>query len=114
MPQGLDFGALGVPRGQSFFQHCHVAYQIDGDDGQTEQNASKLFILGLIKLVILGEVKRSNIFKFRLPCRFQRCLYQTLCVFSQINDSKTLNRIFVLLAGSCPRGGTWRCWGQKL
>ena len=111
MPQGLDSGALGVPRGSGFFfKYCHVAYQIDGDDGQAEQNASKLFIL-----VILGEVKRSNIIKFRLPCRFQRCLYhQTLCVFSQINDSKTLNRIFVLLPGSCPRGGTWGCWGQKL
>ena len=113
-PRGWTLGRLGYRGGQSFFQHCHVAYQIDGDDGQTEQNASKLFILGSIKLVILGEVKRSNIIKFRLPCRFQRCLYQTLCVFSQINDSKTLNRIFVLLAGSCPRGGTWGCWGQKL
>ena len=26
-----------------------------------------------------------------------------------------LNRIFILLLGSCPRGGTWGCWGgQKL
>ena len=22
-----------------------------------------------------------------------------------------LNRIFILLPGSCPRGGTWGCWG---
>ena len=36
MPQGSDFGALGVPRGSkySFFKHGHVAYQIDGDDEQ--------------------------------------------------------------------------------
>ena len=34
MPQGWDFGALGVPRGSNnfFFKHGHVAYQIDGDD----------------------------------------------------------------------------------
>ena len=34
MPQGSDFGALGVPRGYFFFKHGHVAYQIDGDDMQ--------------------------------------------------------------------------------
>ena len=38
-----DFGALGVPRGYFFFKHDHVVYQIDGDE---EQNASKIFILG--------------------------------------------------------------------
>ena len=36
MPQGWDFGALGVPRGvkKFFFKHGHVVYQIDGDDEQ--------------------------------------------------------------------------------
>ena len=35
MPQGWDFGALGVPRGSIFFfKHGHVVYQIDGDDEQ--------------------------------------------------------------------------------
>ena len=36
MPQGLDLGALGVPRGSKiyFSKHGHVAYQIDGDDEQ--------------------------------------------------------------------------------
>ena len=35
MPQGWDFGTLGVRRGkQFFFKHCHVAYRIDGDDEQ--------------------------------------------------------------------------------
>ena len=29
---GLDLGALGMPRGSIFFEHGHVAYQIDGDD----------------------------------------------------------------------------------
>ena len=36
MPQGWDFGALGVPTGSKkiIFKHCHVAYQIEGDDKQ--------------------------------------------------------------------------------
>ena len=38
MPQGSDFGALGVPRGVKLFfsKHGHVAYQIDGDDKQNK------------------------------------------------------------------------------
>ena len=36
-PQGLDFGALGVPRGsKKKFKHGHVTYQIDGDDEQNK------------------------------------------------------------------------------
>ena len=35
MPQGWDFGALGMPGGQIFFfKHGHVVYQIDRDDEQ--------------------------------------------------------------------------------
>ena len=43
MPQGWDFGALGVPRGSKlfFFKHGHVAYQIDGDD---EQNRMQVIL----------------------------------------------------------------------
>ena len=38
MPQGWDFGALGVPRGvkKNFFKHGHLAYQIDRDDEQNK------------------------------------------------------------------------------
>ena len=37
MPQGWDFGALGVPRGsKKYFKLGHVAYQIDGDDKQNK------------------------------------------------------------------------------
>ena len=45
MPQGWDFGALGVPRGVKknfFLQHGHVVYQIDGDE---EQNRMQVKIL---------------------------------------------------------------------
>ena len=36
MPQGWDFGALGLPRWSKkvIFKHGHVAYQIDEDDEQ--------------------------------------------------------------------------------
>ena len=35
MPQGWDFGGLGVPRGsKKKFKHGHVVYQIKGDDKQ--------------------------------------------------------------------------------
>ena len=59
----------------------------------------------------LGEVKRSNIIKFGLPCQFQRFLYQTLCLFSQIKDRNHIAQNFILLLGSCPRGGTWGAGG---
>ena len=42
MPQGWDFGALGVHRGSNniFFKHCRVAYQIDGDDEQNKMQVT--------------------------------------------------------------------------
>ena len=111
MPQGWDLGALGVPRKSKhfFFKHGHVAYQIDGDNEQNRKQV--IFILGS-NWWPWGEVKRSNL-KFRLPYQFQRFSYQTLCVFSQIKEN-ILNSNFILLLGSCPRGGTWACWGVKL
>ena len=42
MPQGWDFGALGVPRGSNifFFKHGNVAYQIDMDDKQNKMQVT--------------------------------------------------------------------------
>ena len=40
MPQGWEFGSLGVPRGQKKFKHGHVAYQIDGDDEQNRMQVT--------------------------------------------------------------------------
>ena len=42
MPQGWDFGALGVPRGSNnfVFKHGHVAYQIDEDDEQNKMQVT--------------------------------------------------------------------------
>ena len=64
----------------------------------------------------LGLGHRSNIIKFRLPCQFQRFLYQILFVFSQMKDTKHISQnisegFFILLPGSCPRGGTFGHWG---
>ena len=39
-------------------------------------------------------IKRSNIIKFQLQSQFQRFLCQTLCVFSQIKDTKYIRRDF--------------------
>ena len=42
MPQGWDFGALGVPRlsKKVIFKHGHVAYQIDEDDKQNRMQVT--------------------------------------------------------------------------
>ena len=40
----------------------------------------------------LSEVKRSNIIKIQIPCKFQRFLYQIL--FSQMKDTKHIRRDF--------------------
>ena len=41
MPQGLDLGAPGVPRGsKKKFEHGHVAYQIEGDDEQKRMHVN--------------------------------------------------------------------------
>ena len=46
-----------------------------------------------------------------LTCQFQRFLYQSLCVFSQIKDRKQIEENFHAVARVMPRGGTWGCWG---
>ena len=99
----------GCPGGQKkiFFKHVHVAYQIEGDE---EQNRMQVKFHPRVKLVSLGEVKRSNIIRFLLPCQFQRFLYQILCVFSQIKDRKHIEQNFHSVARVMPRGAG----GQKL
>ena len=55
--------------------------------------------------------KGQIIILFQLQSQFQRFLYQTLCVFSQMKDTKHIRRDFILSPGSCPRGGTLGGWG---
>ena len=48
MPQGWNFGVLGVPRWSIiyiFFKHGHVAYQIDEDDEDDKQNRMQVKFL---------------------------------------------------------------------
>ena len=42
--------------------------------------------------------------KFRLPCQFQRFLYQILCVFSQMKDTKHIRRDLYSVAWAMPHG----------
>ena len=86
-----------------------MVYQIDGDN---EQNRMQVKFSSKDQTGDLGV--RSNIIKFRLPCQFQRFLYQILCVFSQMKDTKHIRRDFILLPGSCPRGGTLGHWGYPV
>ena len=51
-----------------------------------------------------GGVKRSNIIKFQLQSQFQRFLYQTLCVFSQLKDTKHIRRDFNSVAWVMTQG----------
>ena len=51
-----------------------------------------------------GGVKRSNIIKFQLQSQFQRFLYQTLCVFSQMKDTKHIRRDFHSVSWVMPPG----------
>ena len=94
-------GTQGVK--QFFFKHGHVAYQIHGDD---EQNKMQVTFSFLGQTGDLGARSKGQIL---LTCQFQRFLYQTLCVFSQIKDRKHIE------PRSCPGVGTAGCLGsQKL
>ena len=46
----------------------------------------------------------SKIIQIQLQSQFQRFLYQTLCVFSQMKDTNISDGIFILLLGHAPGG----------
>ena len=58
------WGAGGAQGVNLFFKHGHVAYQIDGDDKKNRMQ------IQFSSWWPWGEVKRSNIIKFLLPCQF--------------------------------------------
>ena len=94
-------GTQGVK--QFFFKHGHVAYQIDGDD---EQNKMQVTFSSQGQTGDLGARSRGQI---SLTCQFQRFLYQTLCVFSQIKDRKHIEQNFHSVAKVMLRDGTVGC-----
>ena len=91
-----------------FFQtwSCGI-YQIDGDD---EQNRMQVTFSSKGHTGDLGARSKRQI---SFTCQFQRFLYQTLCVFSQIKDRKHIEQNFHSVARVMPRGETWGCWGSK-
>ena len=74
----------------------------------TSRTECKLNFYPRVKLVTLGWGQRSNIIKLRLPCQFQRFSYQTLCVFSQMKDTKHIRWDFYSVTWGRPQG--WDYW----
>ena len=89
-------GAQGVNK--FFFKHGHVAYQIDGDD---EQNKMQVKFSSQGQTGDLGARSKGQI---SLTCQFQRFLLQTLCVFSQMKDTKHIRPVFYSVAWVMPWG----------
>ena len=61
-----------------------------------------------------GALGRGQKVKYHLNLitkSISKILYQTLCVFSQMKDTKHIRREFHSVPGSCPRGGTLGHWG---
>ena len=110
MPQGWDFGALGVPRGSKTFFFQTWSCGISNRQGwRAEQNASKIFILGS-NWWPWGEVK-GQILNFCYHINFKD-FYTKFCVCSHKWKIQNISdRIFILSPGSCPRGGTFGHWG---
>ena len=107
-PKGGTLEHWGYPGAQTiFFQtwSCSISVQ---RGWRAEQNASNIFILG-------SKWWPWSKGQISLTCQFQRFLYQTLCVFSQIKDRKHIEQNFNSVAKVMPREGTSGCWGsQKL
>ena len=115
MPLGWD---LGVLRGQNQIPSCCLSVMLSRPkpldeikpnlvfELLNEWGAQHNFFFWPRPLGPWGGVKRSNIIKFQLQSQFQRFLFQTLCVFSQMKDTKHIRWVFILSPGSCPRGGT--------
>ena len=57
--------------------------------------------------------KRSNIIYFQLQSKFQRFLYQTVCVFSQIKDTKHIKRDLHHVAWVMPQGWDFGALGAQ-
>ena len=101
--------ALGLPRGSNnfFFKHGHVAYRIDGDD---EQNKMQITFSSQGQT---GDLVARSKGQISITCQFQRFLYQTLCVFSQIKDRKHIEQNFYSVAKVIPGMGLRGAGGVK-
>ena len=59
----------------------------------------------------LGRGQKVKYHLISITESISKFLYQTLCVFSQMKDTRLIDRIFILSPGPCLRGGTLGCWG---
>ena len=85
MSEGWDFGALGCPRlkGGFFFEHDIVAYQIDGDEQNAEQNASNIFTRPRVKPSDLGvRLKGQILLNSSCKVNFKYLIPNLVCVLT--------------------------------
>ena len=92
----------------NFFKHGFVTYQIDGDD---KQNRMQVKFSSWGQTGDLGV--RSKSLNFGNHDNFKHFLYQTLCVFSQIEDRKHIEQNFHSVAGVMPQGWDLGVLGSK-
>ena len=96
-----------MPIGLLVFKHGHVAYQIDEDD---EQNKMQVTFSSWGQTGDFGARSKGQI---SLICQFQRFLYQTLCVFSQLKGRKHIEQNFHSVAKVMPWVGLQGAGGVK-
>ena len=78
-----------------------------------EWGAQRNFFLALPP----GALGRDQKVKYHLISTtksISKILFQTLCVFSQMKDTKHIRRAFYSVAWVIPRGGTWGYLGAKI
>ena len=110
-PRGGTLGHWGCPGGSKKFFFQTWSSGISNRRGwRAEQNASKFFILGS-NWWPWGEVKGQISLNFSFDVNFND-FYTKFCVCShKWKIQNTSDGIFILMLGSCPRGGTLGHWG---
>ena len=113
MPQEWYFGALGVPRGSTYFFQTWSCGISNRRGWQAEQNASKIFILGS-NWWPWGEVKGQISLNFGYHVNFKD-FYTKFCVCVLTNERyKTYQTEFVFCClGHAPGVGLWGTWGTR-
>ena len=104
------WGAGGAQEGQKIFFQTWSSGISNWRGWRAEQNASKIFILGS-NWWPWGKVKGQISLNFSFNVNFNE-FYTIFCVCShKWKIQNTSDGIFILMLGSCPRGGTLGHWG---
>ena len=105
MPQGWDLEKV-------IFKHGHVAYQIDEDD---EQNRMQVKILSYGQTGDLGVRSKVKYHLIPVTMSISKIFIPNFVSVLTNERYKTCQTFFfILLPGSCPRGGTWGYLGAKI